>query len=98
MSNDGIYLLSGWNLTFSEYYPFSNILQWTVAPNPNLFAIVVQEEIKFLVYDYPEAIQKRVQDSISALMEFHNGNSEVMAQRDKEDILRLKTPSYVRRT
>jgi|EP00945_MAST-04E_sp_MAST-4E-sp1_P000688 hypothetical protein len=90
VSNDGIYLLSGWNLTFSEYYPFSNILQWTVAPNPNLFAFVVQEEIKFLVYDYPEAIQKRVQDSISALMEFHNGNSEVMAQRDKEDILRLK--------
>ena len=90
VSNDGIYLLTGWNLSFSEYYAYSNIVQWTVAPNPNLFAFVTAGEIKFLLYDYPEAIQQRVQDSITALMAFHNGDTQVMGKRDEEEIHHLK--------
>ena len=74
VGNDGIHLLSGWNLTVDEYFPYSNIHRWTTATDPDLFAFVDEESIHFLVYEYPKAIERRVTASIEGLMQFHEGN------------------------
>ena len=91
VGNDGIHLLSGWNLTVDEYFPYSNIHRWTTATDPDLFAFVDEESIHFLVYEYPKAIERRVTASIEGLMQFHEGNDNFKATHDYEAVMTAKS-------
>ena len=91
VSNDGIHLLSGWNLTLDEYYPYSSIHRWTKAENPSMFAFVDDDNIHFMIYEYPEAIDARLNDSIEGLMEFHQGNDTHKSHRSYEELMRVKS-------
>ena len=91
VGNDGIHLLSGWNLTVDEYFPYSNIHRWTTATDPDLFAFVDEESIHFLVYEYPKAIERRVTGSIEGLMQFHEGNDNFKATHDYEALMTAKS-------
>ena len=91
VGNDGIHLLSGWNLTVDEYFPYSNIHRWTTATDPDLFAFVDEESIHFLVYEYPKAIERRVTASIEGLMQFHEGNDNFNATHDYEAVMTAKS-------
>jgi len=91
VSNDGIHLLSGWNLTVDEYFAYSNIHRWTTATDPDLFAFVDDDNIHFLIYDYPKAIEKRVTASIAGLMNFHNGDVDFNSTRNYNAVVAAKT-------
>ena len=91
VSNDGIHLLSGWNLTLDEYYPYSSIHRWTKAENPSMFAFVDDDNIHFMIYEYPEAIDVRLNASIEGLMEFHQGNDTHKSHRSYEELMTIKS-------
>eukprot|EP00943_MAST-04B_sp_MAST-4B-sp1_P008361 g8361.t1 len=91
VGNDGIHLLSGWNLSVDEYFAYSNIHRWTTAADPDLFAFVDDDNIHFLIYEYPKAIQKRVTKSIEGLMKFHNGEDDFKSTRNYNSVIAAKT-------
>ena len=47
ISFDGIFLLSGWNLSVQNFHSFEVVTKWTVASNPDLFAFSVHDQLLF---------------------------------------------------
>ena len=87
ISFDGIFLLSGWNLSVQNFHSFEVVTKWTVASNPDLFAFSVHDQmIYFLLCEKPSAIEDCVQMHISSIINGRHGNSG--PTRRDEDVIR----------
>jgi hypothetical protein len=74
ISFDGIFLMSGWNLSVQSFHSFEVVTKWTVASNPDLFAFSVHDQmIYFLLCENPTAIEDCVQMHISTIINERRG-------------------------
>ena len=74
VSFEGIFLLSGWNLSKQEFHSFEVVTKWTVASSPDLFAFSVHDQmIYFLLCENPSAIEDCVQMHISTIINERRG-------------------------
>lgn len=91
VSFNGIFLLSGWNLTEQEYFNYETITKWTVASNPDLFAFSIHDRmIYFCLCQQPENIETCVQMHISAIINARRG-FQTPPSRDADEISVIKS-------
>ncbi len=90
ISFDGIFLLSGWNLSQQDYFSFETITKWTVASNPDLFAFSIHDKyIYFLLCERPNAVEDCVQMHISTIISVRRGTA-ISRRRDEDQIMSMK--------
>ena len=90
ISFDGIFLLSGWNLSQQDYFSYETITKWTVASNPDLFAFSIHDKyIYFLLCERPNAVEDCVQMHISTIISLRQGTA-MPRRRDENQIMSLK--------
>jgi hypothetical protein len=94
ISFNGIYLLSGWNLSQQSYHSYEVITKWTVATNPDLFAFSVHDQlIYFLMCENPSAIEDCLQMHISTIISQRRG-APTASRRNESRILAAKKERF----
>ena len=94
ISFNGIYLLSGWNLSIQDFHSFEVVTKWTVASNPDLFAFSVHDTmIYFLMCEKPNAIEDCVQMHISTIIGQRRG-AATPNRRNEQRVLAAKEERY----
>ena len=74
IADDGIHIMSGWNLTNHVFFKYEDITKWTTATDPDLFAFSVNDDmIYFLISDYPRYIEDAVQMYVSSVINRQQG-------------------------
>jgi hypothetical protein len=94
IADDGIHIMSGWNLTNHVFFKYEDITKWTTATDPDLFAFSINDDmIYFLISDYPRYIEDAVQMYVSSVINRQQG-APLPTRRDSSKLKLTKEEIY----